>query len=373
MGELLEKDAIKELFKKTRLNESAEPLKRLEFGYLEYARSAIEVYARKVLGYRNFFIEIVPSNKTANDLDFNAYWQSNKQCVQIFFKSRGGDSCKERISIAEALGLIVLSFIPEQLHKDTLLFEGGYPSIAFFAQKLLELSTKTDHGSFLRKQYTLSIDAIVRKICDFHGRDYVGLLTDDQRSLIDAKFNEIFDFSPTRNVVNGMLKSDIKLITQYIQRKEPYSVDGTQKKLAISISANKETVSLAGMLYCYESGCNIWYPNIEKIRDIRVHNREPEINALSTIRFIVAHELGHIVCHRIPGFIGFIDGPKSSTSVEEREATYFARLLLEHREFLYNNMRADEEYDKACLEIRHLIRQLYHGYGEEWLNWVLTD
>jgi len=59
----------------------------------------------------------------------------------------------------------------------------------------------------------------------------------------------------------------------------------------------------------------------------------------------------------------------------EREAAYFAKLLLYHREFLYYR-KDDKIFNEVCDEWKILFKYIHgvHGNrGKKWLDWVLSD
>lgn len=370
----MNKNEVRKLFNATRPTSSSDPRKRLEFDYLELPRILLTRYVRQELNMDTFSIELCPFYVHGKDNNFIAYcdWQEKRKCYRISYRIQD-ERFKERFAIAEALGLMVLSFVPEQLEKSSVMQNESQTPIIYFAKKMLEVSAINNYGSVLRNQYTLSTDNIASEIRAFHPDYDESSLTEPQKSEIDTIFNNIFSSYPEQDSLDRMLHSDIKLITRYIQCREPVAINGSHNRLAINIHPSEGPTHIIGMLYCHSEGCDIWHPTVEQVAGLRRIAESAEINEVAAIRLIVAHELGHVVCHRIPGFTGWIGGSKPSTMEEEREATFFARLLLEQRELLYNNMLANETYDSACLEIRKLIRYVYRSKGKEWLKWVLTD
>jgi len=292
--------------------------------------------------------------------------------LQIFFKSQISDRFKERTYIAKALGLISLVFIPQITDEVKLSFEVNLQSVYYFAQRLLKYCAGSDYGSVLRCQYTLCENDIDTEISKLNNDYDEQALNDSQKVEIDSVFDTIGFTNSSQTSIEGILSNDIRLITKYIQDKEPNRPDGTQKELEIKINFADGVSRVAGKLFCHEDGCDIHCPTIENIHAIRRLEKLEQINELAAIRLIVAHELGHIVCHRIPGYIGPIGEPTKSSPDDEKEATYFARLLLEHRELLYNNMVEDNKYHNACKEIKKLIEHVYHSRDKEWLDWVLS-
>jgi hypothetical protein len=64
------------------------------------------------------------------------------------------------------------------------------------------------------------------------------------------------------------------------------------------------------------------------------------------------------------------------TREEERDAFYFARLLLEHREFLYFSEKDSKIYKDSQNKWRDLIEYVYGTQADceqEYLKWVLED
>jgi len=60
----------------------------------------------------------------------------------------------------------------------------------------------------------------------------------------------------------------------------------------------------------------------------------------------------------------------------ERDAFYFALLLLEHREFLYCSSPDSREYKNMRKTWKELISYVYRRqdyFNEEYLNWVIED
>lgn len=366
------KEEIRGVFEDTRPNLKMDPKRYQEYGYMEYSRSVIETYLRKTLKMPELRIVIKHSLDIVNRQTFSVLWSSEARCLQIFFKSQENARFKERTAIAEALSLIAMDFVRHLTNRKTLSFDVNLPAIHYFAQNMLEFCANGNYGSVLRKKYTCHANDVVNEISNLRSDSSSQSLSDLQRAEIKELFEGTVFSAENRTVADGMLSNDIKLITKYIQDREPLR-NGIRNSLAITTQSVNGVNRLVGKLFCHETGCDIQYPAVEDIRAARERKHEVAIDEIAATRIIVAHELGHVVCHRTPGFLGPIGSPTPSTSEVEREATYFARLLLEHREFLYNNTVDDKEYREACAVISELIRRIYYGYGEEWLSWVLND
>ena len=346
-----------------------------EFSYLGYSRTKIAAYVQKHLpkenpSERDFLINVI-FGATTNRLG----WSKEDRRFTIFIERNETDRFKIRVLIAVALGLISLRIVKEIEQVDEPEEENiSDDQIIYFAQKVLERSAKNSQGSFLRQQYTLNPDDILSRMKEFRG-DYIKQLTKKQRTFIDEKFEEIFEDTANHQLA-GLLSSDTRLIERYIQREKNARFGIFEKPHVITTTVSDSGTGFVGKVFCHEGGCDIWYPSLEDVREYRVINNLPDINEAAAIRLILAHELSHIICH-------FDSAPPSgflvpkATPEEEREATYCARTMLEHRELLYNNMVNDDTYKKACENIKELIRYVYSGkreeWGNEWFEWVLSD
>jgi len=287
-----------------------------EFSYLGYSRTKIAAYVQKQLSKGNSSERDFLISVIFDATTNRLGWSKEDRRFTIFIERNETDRFKIRVLIAVALGLISLRLIKE-----------------------------------------------------------IKQLTKKQRTFIDKKFEEIFEDTANHQLA-GLLSSDTRLIERYMQREKNARFGIFEKPHVITTTVSDSGTGFVGKVFCHEGGCDIWYPSLEDVHEYRVINNLPDINEAAAIRLILAHELSHIICH-------FDSAPPSgflvpkATPEEEREATYCARTMLEHRELLYNNMVNDDTYKKACENIKELIRYVYSGkreeWGDEWFEWVLSD
>ncbi len=382
----------------------------LEFDYLHYFRMTVEAYAR-ANGLSDFSIEMRRSE------DIESYYE-NKTVVPvckavtpaqkklfpqerlIIFKAQD-EPWGERISVAQAVGELVLKIIPDLLGKPSPLnlpssTTPNYRKVAtaFFVEQFLLLLAKHKLASVLpygpkkarELSYVLTEDEIIKNIktrypCYEKGYPSLG---NAHKNALEQLLNNYFQEIPKNNPAEAMLNSDTRLIQAYIRYKADVMGVRNHGDMGIEMIVNPQNLGIKAtrnqfldkphgrLKYSMNKnlpGCYIHYPPLYTIRYTMKN-----LNNWLIMRLIVAHELGHAACHVIPGVYFDSTNPSTATPIFEQEATYFARLLLERRELLYNNMdETAESYINECKNIKLHIRGLYSHYGEGWLDWVLAD
>ncbi|MDR2568874.1 MAG: ImmA/IrrE family metallo-endopeptidase [Oscillospiraceae bacterium] len=360
---------IKQLFRKTRpaylilgddfTLDQLDPYVNIELAHLSYIRNKIQEYTHTK-------IKVIPCINTINGLP--SYVQKVNDDLALFFV-KSEDRFDERLAIAESLASIVFDFVP--INISNILREDDN-AVIFFAQKLLELYAKMDNGAILRQKYTLPVEKVEERIMTRRQNYDSNSLSEEQKNSIKAILCNIFNGYPNINNDDAVLNCEIKTITDYIQRKWRKALN--DKSIELNIRVNNKGhgfTSPGGKLFCSKNFCDILHVSFSELENI-LNNTHRKDDALKILRLIIAHEFGHIVCHYKYMVFGFFPDEDTHTPEIEREATYFARLLLERREFLYNRKK-DADYDDACMEWKKLIRFVYKDKGDDWLDWVLID
>jgi hypothetical protein len=269
---------------------------------------------------------------------------------------------------------MVMGYILRE-RKEKLLLNAN--EVLYFTQLLLELYATTENGSLLRHTYVLSKDHVESEIEKVRSYYKPSALSENSKEKMKALLVDIFPDYPEVSVT--ALGCEKKIISDYVERMK-YLPSGIEKK-GFKILVGRGDGGYAkpyGALDCFNGervgvGCFIVHSREDNLRAFLPGDGIDEKYALSIIRLIVAHEIGHIVCHYKYGNAdNHYINKRNRTPEMEREAAYFARLLLEHREFLYYG-KNDITFTNACEEWENLFRYVHGTHGKrnkEWLDWV---
>ncbi len=343
---------------------------------LELAREKLEAYAKKkdvVLPPIQFFT----SSTIYPDALAILYSESKGHPISYGIRFNKADTLfTKRKKIAISLSSIILDCIPKTCHESTSVLIKD-DMIYYLANKIL-IHYSHSSGSILRCKYAGSTEQI--ELLEEENKLLSDLLTYKEREHTGKIFDEVFNCIPisTRDPREWLLRNEKKLIIDDINR---YRESKYKLMTYESFDTNKRGKDEAiGKLNIRDNYKQIYiqYPHEDDINTKRRQRSGATFDdPLLVIRMIMAHELGHLVLHtKIPS--GSDDNEKviihdHNSELQDREATYYARLVLEHREFLYNDMQDDDDYKEACEAIHNYIRMYFSKKEKTWLEWVLSD
>ncbi|MCL2604710.1 MAG: hypothetical protein FWD90_09545 [Defluviitaleaceae bacterium] len=368
---------IRRMFHATRPIPTMEALKYLQFGYIGDACDAVRQYAADHFDISDLKMEWSPVEYTRINNDFKIIsLDRDRKNLKILFAAKES-RFDERLALARALGVIVLYLLPHKNAQSLIPADSTFAqqAITYFAEKLLLSCADREYGSVLRKKYTgtgLGISGMIKKFCSGYGIKYdeAILSKSNDKTKIDKVFQDVFGNMLIRIETESMLSSDIKLIEQSLHRKASMT---SHNKCDIRFHPVGGMGRILGKTNCFDDGFDILFTELSTTKELLTLTGN-EGMALSLLRLVWSHELGHIVCHWLPGYTGPLWHGHDKVPLHiEFEATYFARILLEYRELLYNDMKEDYSFYFACGEVNKWINNRYGKYGEPWLKSVLED
>jgi len=267
---------------------------------------------------------------------------------------------EERLSVAEHLARFVLHYKEKS---DGKFYTSNVDAVTYLMRKFLEFYSDMPNGAYLREKYALRKEEILPEMQKFN---YSYDLNKINLKALDDLVNFIFHKDKQGN---KNLQCEIHPVCKYITKK--YMGSGSQFIINVSsfiiapyFEPSAKTIPFPGQI-----GVDILHTSLKDIEEY-CKCKKPNLcgKELSIIRFLIAHELGHIACRW-----GQTKDERPNTA--EREATYFARRLLEERELAYNNNKENDDYKKACKYWENIIRELYaeEENGKDLLDWVFYD
>jgi hypothetical protein len=265
--------------------------------------------------------------------------------------------------IAECLGNIVLQYIPEKLGKPTF----SDSCVLYFAQEMLKMNTQMGNGAILRK-FPEHVYEIPNEIVSSRGKYDISR---QEKTDVEAKIQNIFPKYPNMEWGYGVLSSELDIMEEYIEKNSSQILGKQVQTYRIEFRPTDllRNGSYAQTLFFTEAA-SIWHINPDNAKfDLSAFYKEyghGGITPISLIRLAIAHELGHAILHQKDS----VDGRHPYA---EREASYFARLLLRRRELLHNNGNVNKKYKDACKQWDNLFRHVHRHDDKELINWVLAD
>jgi Zn-dependent peptidase ImmA (M78 family) len=388
------KEQIKELFRKTRPSRILFPYDLNNFSqeiinhqidkeqdHLSNIRIAIENYARKLINKdepddkpkSKLTLNIERNADIVGDLPYKSFFGGNESF--IYYNTHS--FFEKRLAIAEALGLFVLRYMPLMYRIKC----GFNPSESqneciYFAQRLLEIYASLNNGSILRNGITPNAVEVYSEIKRLNLRpNYIEKpLSEERKKHINNIIDKIFIDNPVAEI--SPLSCEKQIIKDYITRKERLTSE-KKERYNVEIEPALGFYNPRGRIYgsynkeTFDAGCYILHTPVGYLKTIQNIKEK----AQSVARLLVAHEIGHAICHYKYGDVFSYTDEKLRESELEREASYYAFLLLKHREFLYHG-RDDEKYKIACEEWESLFRLVYNNHivsGKKWVESVLND
>jgi hypothetical protein len=274
------------------------------------------------------------------------------------------DPFEVRLCIAESLGRIALQYIPEKL---------GQPSdfddscVLFFAQKMLEMNVQMINGAILRK-FPVPVNDIPDEIVSRRGKFDI---SEEREKDVEERIGEIFPKYHEIDMGHGVLCCEVDIITEYIGRNliKIFGEQVQEYRIVVQHSSYINDGTYSKFIYPHIAR-TIWHITPENA-EIDLHefyskHDGSRITPISLIRLVIAHELGHAVLHQGKSY-------DDSDPIEERGASYFARLLLRRREWLYNGCKGGKNYEDACKQWDNLLRHIHRHDDKELIDWVLAD
>jgi hypothetical protein len=353
----------------------------VEFANFEHARKCASSYVMRELTDKivanGFYIDV----KVSTGENGNRFHFEPSEATNTVFLSENNDWLKNRLVVAYAIARIALIHIPRRKgtkEQDLLPREG----LVYFSHKLLSCCIGKNNGSPLRANYTGSEDEILAQILTFFPNYNVATLEPDTKKSVDDIFNDVFHIeSYQKNLLVGMLACDIRRIQLYISEhecKRPIQIRLKQgaglaamrmgdKSRGVGLSA------LQGKLYPPREPSgkyfDIYYPSLE---DVRANIGESwKDYALMLLRYIIAHELSHLVLHYDASCNEYRPSFKPVDRDQEASAARGAILIMEHRELLYDKGNNSTDYRIACHKIRELAKH-YHE-NKQWIIDVIDS
>lgn len=268
------------------------------------------------------------------------------------------DPFEARLIIAECLGSVVLQYVPKKLNQPVF----NEDSVLYFAQKLLELNEKMKNGAILRK-FPVPAEDILATIQSLR---WIYNIAEEQKTYIDNVLTLMFPKYPNINKGYGVLACELDIITDYISKNSLLLWGRETNKFHIDAhSSNAIKNGSYSKIQYYDNASNIWHISPDNAA-IELEGTQNEGYDISIIRLAIAHDLGHAA----------LPQNKSNDRADiivEREASYFARLMLRRREWLYSGCQGGEEYNKACEKWDNLLRYIHRHDDNDLIEWVLTD
>ena len=335
-------------------------------GSLAYYIHIAEMYINKKCNTKKSIrIKLVPTmpmlpfllSKKGNNIDVLCY---NNSSIEWLDKN---------MSIAKAIGAILSELADEP-------FLSEDEEYIYFAKLLVERYIAMDNGAFLRQEY------MAKRIS---GEFPTITLSEEKEVEIKNKFKEIFVDFAENFISTVILSCEIRLATRYIQEKEYANLGLEAKQLCINVDIWEYMFEPKARARFSVEGAEIFHTSLDELESYLNRTKHNDIHKFSTsniLRFLLAHEIGHTVCHRRPGNadtpINFALPPEEiikmkdqNKECEEAESTFYARMLLHHSELIYNDNLEDGNYHAACEKWDKLLALLCKD--KEWVNQVLKE
>jgi len=313
-------------------------------GYLEYDIQAMKKYISKKNDNKQFDIIKLQSR------DNSRLRPNLKDGSATVYFPPGGEHFKNRAVIAFGLGMVADHYLRDSPFVDG---DGARLSvepkrIIYFAKKLLQKRTQVMNSPMLpRNAYALNHDEIEKMLEKIFGISLKShpLESREQRKIddfLEAVHNEM-------DADSGLLAHSSRLTATYV--KDTYKLPSVRIVRNFSDNVDRYKCSTMCFLnYNFSMRCS-------------GKNR----NNIELQRVLIGHELGNIVCHWKPDDNGTLE----ETQEQRKEATYFAKLLLEHRAMLYLDGESDPRYLRSKETIKQSIREIYPD--QPWIDWVTSD
>jgi hypothetical protein len=273
------------------------------------------------------------------------------------------DPFEVRLCIAKALGEIALQYIPEKLGEQPF----SESCVLFFAQKMLEMNVQMRNGAILRK-FPVPSKSIPKEIASRRGNYDI---SEQKQGDVEARIKDIFPKYSEIEKGHGVLCCEVDIITEHIGRNLIQILGKQVQKYSIGVRPSPYIDNGTYSRFINPAlARTVWHispENAEKdLAEFHSNYKARKITPISLIRLAIAHELGHAVLHQSKSY-------DDNDPIAEREASYFARLLLRRREWLYNGRKGGKDYEDACDQWDNLFRHIHRHDKKELIDWVLAD
>jgi len=349
---------------------------------MAYIRHSIEDYIKTQLNFENFdiIIEYDASMKhhfplKEHHLPFRVTRRGERGVVVTH---NATNRIERQIALVEAFSLIALVY-PAKINETSPIFGDD---IIYLTQKILETYATFNNGAVLRSEYVISADMVLGEIQKIHP-DYNP--DKAQKEKVNNLLPDIFLGYP--NVNENALDCERKRILSFIKEEKysdllkypdigsfniivkPKAFGKDEPRGRSSVSHDEINRKITGIIFHQAK------EELEAFLSAPKHGTDKLVitskHAQNIVRLIIAHEISHIALEYEYGAT-----MKGQTQESERDAFYFARLILEHREFLYFPDKESKEYRNACKLWKELIIYVYKkqpNFEQKYLDWVIED
>lgn len=406
---------------------------RSDVSFLYYARGFANRYTRSETRLDGFRVSVSYSNSDMRHAKLN--WEVIPPGLDIYIanpKDENPDGVlAERAFVAIHIAKLVLLDIPSLLSPDDknekqISFNSSdekKQAITYSAQEILKTSARMNHGSLLRKKYTLTVERIDKWFQDFNSQNKLGVLSVGTKNKVKKILHDVFPFiKDGADCTAGILECDIRAVEWYLRSQvKPtlYKMFAKYKPLQDNVHSNMDDDIKTLEAYVHELRVQdkMVRENIRKIfmkyepidgnidshtQDIasleriitkisvmpptpgtsgsKIKGRLPISNNAATIQYQHVDDIReilpathksqafafarHIVAHELTHAL--LHDPlkpaelsPAEKEVVEMEVAITARKLLERREGLYNGECSGRDYIESCNAIKAVVRYFY--------------
>jgi hypothetical protein len=290
-----------------------------------------------------------------------------REGLNVFYSSI--DRYKRQISISAALAAIALYWDNQDTSSGSWTPEKENDEDCFYLMSsLLKLHADMDNGAVLRKEYVIPSDKVDDEIKKVY-ENYDSSAEVPRKNEIDL----LIKWLKKKPVpaLNCEKKPTAKYIIDNLRNNLDYQepgFEGLKILIAPWDNPSKDLPKGIGRMHYQKMIYTINHMPKEVLEFIL--SRENELvadDAQNIIRLIVAHEIGHLTLHFKwrENYSHGNNGKIKSTPEEERDAFYYALLLLKHREMLYCAHHNCGEYTTAKNKWKKLITYVYSALIEQ--------
>jgi hypothetical protein len=374
LGKRLSKTELDDIFEQTRPEQRRNKEHAAdELVHLSYVRHAVATHLRHIPGCGDLKIDV-----SRADIEEPYKITSSNGKIEISYP-KSANAFDEQLAVARGLADILMPKAWD-LHRRA--------SIMYLAEMLLEYYFSKNNGSILRRDYTdFDVRSEIDKRYDWYSSELSNCNTTALKMML---YGENRVITPKRQCEDAaVLSCERRLITEYMREKYNDESLRVKAKGAESLKTPKGNITPHG------SNCEIIYTGIKSLEFyLDALCKFKSTDALRFIRYLISHELSHMVLHyhinpyydeeRSPHKLArteddcqkceYIERCHSKVGdkiirigeclYREREATYFAYLLLIRRETLNNN--EEKALKHASSEWEAIIRSVAK-------DWTATD